>query len=140
MAPHSFDLIMRPWVLINERDRTRLFMYPVAEEALSSAPEDPPARLVTLYKALADPQRLRILRLLGSGPVALQQIADHLGLVKSTAHHHLVILRSAGLVRISLGADKEYQLRGDLPDAAALLGGYLGTVTPPLPTGSEGQT
>ena len=134
------QVVMRPWVLINERDGLRIFLYPVADESMSSEPEDPPARLVALCKALADPQRLRLLRLLASGPVALQPIADHLGVAKSTAHHHLAALRAAGLVRISLGADKEYELRGDLvPDAAALLGGYLGAGAPPAATGSEGQ-
>ena len=70
---------------------------------------------------------MRIIRRLSDGPASLQQIADHLGLAKSTAHHHLVALRAAGLTRVTLGADKEYSLRGDpVVEVADLLKEYLG--------------
>ena len=62
---------------------------------------------------------------------SLQELADYLGLAKSTMHHHLTILRSAGLVRVRMkgNGDMHYSLRRDLiPDTAALLQGYLGAV------------
>jgi DNA-binding transcriptional ArsR family regulator len=124
LIPH---VAMRPWVLISEYDRTKIFAYPVAAESLAAALDDPPLRLVALCKALAEEQRLRIIRRLGEGPMSLQQIADHLGLAKSTAHHHVVMLRAAGLVRVELGADKEYSLRADpVSDVSALLQAYIG--------------
>jgi DNA-binding transcriptional ArsR family regulator len=125
LIPH---LVMRPWVLISEYDRTKIFMYPVAAENLTATPDDPPPRLLALGKALGEEQRLRIIRRLADGPLSLQQITDHLGLAKSTAHHHLVVLRAAGLVRVELGGtDKEYSLRDDpVSDLAAVLQAYLG--------------
>jgi DNA-binding transcriptional ArsR family regulator len=124
LIPH---LAMRPWVLISEYDRTKILAYPVAAGSLAASRDDPPARLVALCKALAEEQRLRLLRRLAEGPMSLQQIADHLGLAKSTAHHHLVGLRAAGLVRVQLGADKEYSLRADaVTDVTDLLRAYLG--------------
>ncbi|HEV3123771.1 MAG TPA: metalloregulator ArsR/SmtB family transcription factor [Candidatus Dormibacteraeota bacterium] len=124
LIPH---MVMRPWVVISEYDRTKIFVYPVAAESMAVAPEDPPLRLVALGKALGEEQRLRIIHRLAAGPLSLQQIADHLGLAKSTAHHHMVILRAAGLVRVELGGDKEYSLRDDpATHVAEVLQAYLG--------------
>jgi DNA-binding transcriptional ArsR family regulator len=124
LIPH---VLMRPWVLISEYERTKIFAYPVAAESLAAALDEPPPRLVALCKALAEEQRLRIIRRLADGPASLQQIADHLGVAKSTAHHHLVALRAAGLTRVTLGTDKEYSLRSDpVADLTDLLNAYLG--------------
>ena len=49
-----------------------------------------------------------------------------LGLSKSTLHGHLAVLRSAGLIRLSLGAEKKYGLRLALPDLNRLLAEYIG--------------
>jgi DNA-binding IclR family transcriptional regulator len=37
-------------------------------------------------------------------------MADDMGLAKTTLHHHIITLRSAGLVRMNL-ADKHWSLR-----------------------------
>jgi DNA-binding transcriptional ArsR family regulator len=42
---------------------------------------------------------------------SLQELADALGVGKSLMHHHMVILRAAGLVRVRMGGDRHYQLR-----------------------------
>ena len=48
------------------------------------------------------------------------------GLAKSSAHHHLVILRSAGLVKVTTGEESIYTLRRDvIPEASAMLGSFL---------------
>jgi DNA-binding transcriptional ArsR family regulator len=60
----------------------------------------PPARLVRQLRALADERRLRVLRRLRESPASLTELAAEFGLPKTTMHHHLVALRSAGLVRI----------------------------------------
>lgn len=89
----------------------------------------PPASL-NYYKALGDERRLRTLKKLSITDYSLQELADYLGLAKSTMHHHLAILRSAGLVRVRMkgNGDMHYSLRRDLiPDTAGLLQGYLGT-------------
>ena len=54
--------------------------------------------LETLFKALADKTRLRILSLLGNNEVCVCHIHDSLGLTQSTVSRHLAYLRKRGLV------------------------------------------
>ena len=49
-------------------------------------------------KAIADPTRIRMLKLLESGELCVCHIMEILGLVQSTASKHLGILKVAGLV------------------------------------------
>ena len=102
--------IMRPWNNELERHDTVIFCYPVAEESITADENMPPARLVKLAKALADERRLRILKKLASGSYTLQELAEELGVAKTTAHHHIITLRSAGLVRMNL-SDNRWSLR-----------------------------
>ena len=55
-------------------------------------------QLETLFKALADKTRLRILGLLGNNEVCVCHIHDSLGLPQPTVSRHLAYLRRAGLV------------------------------------------
>ncbi|MFY0542915.1 metalloregulator ArsR/SmtB family transcription factor [Brevibacillus sp. H7] len=55
-------------------------------------------KLVTFYKALGDPTRIRILALLANGPLHGQALAGKLGVTPPTITHHMVKLREAGLV------------------------------------------
>jgi DNA-binding transcriptional ArsR family regulator len=120
--------IIRPWTMIIEHEGLRIFAYSVSDEHLNADPDAPPSYLVELYKALGDERRLRILAMLGEGDSALTDIAERVDLAKSTAHHHLRILRRAGLVRVTVGATKSYSLRRDrVPEAARLLHAYLTT-------------
>jgi DNA-binding transcriptional ArsR family regulator len=119
LVPH---IAMRPWNLLNEWDDTYLILYPAADESLELDRAEPPARLVRLYRALDDPKRLRILKLLYRGPAGLQEIADHVGVAKSTAHHHMVILRAAGLTRVGTDYSARYSLR---PERLGDTGGWL---------------
>lgn len=121
-------VIFRPWVLVSEYRTLKIFCYPVDDDSVAAPSDGPPAHLVRAYKALADDSRLRILRLLSSDSFTLQQLATRLGLAKSTVHHHLAVLRSAGLVRVTEGEEKRYALRRDrVPGLSELLEGYLGT-------------
>jgi biotin operon repressor len=54
--------------------------------------------LVTLFKALADPTRLRLAALLVDRPRCGQDVAAELGISAGTVSHHLRVLREAGLV------------------------------------------
>lgn len=120
------SVVVRPWVTIADHERTRVFCYPVAEQHLDADSDTPPAWLVDVYKALGDERRLRILKILKDGPASLGDITSRTALAKSTVHHHLGVLRRAGLVRVTIGADSEYSLRGEsVPDAARLLAGFL---------------
>jgi len=48
-------------------------------------------------RALADPNRRAILAAVRTGPRAVGQIAEEVGLSQQTTSHHLGVLRSAGL-------------------------------------------
>jgi len=117
--------IMRPWNSTSERNDTVIFCYPVAEESITADTNIPPARLVKLAKALADERRLRILKKLATGSFTLQEMAEDFNVAKTTIHHHMITLRSAGLVRMNLG-DKRWSLRqGTVDNVGDLLSTYL---------------
>jgi DNA-binding transcriptional ArsR family regulator len=65
---------------------------------LSSTPTRDELDLVEVLHALADPVRLQIVRVLegADGPVACNEI--RLPVAKSTASHHLKVLREAGVL------------------------------------------
>ncbi|MGQ9507676.1 MAG: ArsR/SmtB family transcription factor, partial [Candidatus Bathycorpusculaceae bacterium] len=52
-----------------------------------------------VFKALADPTRLRILTLLEIRKICVCEVMIALGLTQPTASHHLGILENAGLVK-----------------------------------------
>lgn len=118
--------VLRPWVLILEHRETRIFVYPVADEHMTTDPDAPSPWILKTYKALSDEKRIRVLRRLAAGPASFQDLVEHLDSAKSTVHHHLRVLRSARLVRVSLGADKEYSLRrGVIGEAAKALAEFV---------------
>ena len=55
--------------------------------------------LVTLFKALADPTRLRLAALIVDRPRCGQDVASELGISAGTVSHHLRVLREAALVQ-----------------------------------------
>jgi ArsR family transcriptional regulator len=57
-----------------------------------------PERCARLLKALADPERLRIVGCLRQGPRNVSEIAATLGAEIVNVSHHLGVLRNAGLV------------------------------------------
>jgi DNA-binding transcriptional ArsR family regulator len=114
-----------PWVHTLDHGDLKIFCYSVAEESITGREGAPPARLVALTKALGDERRLEILRLLAAERLTLAEIAGRFGVPKTSMHHHLVILRSAGLVRMR-SSDRTYTLRPEvIPDVSALLSAYV---------------
>jgi hypothetical protein len=111
----------RPWVLMSEHKTVRMFNFSVGADTSDDGVAY--GDLARLYKALGDEKRLALLRLLRRGPVALGQAAREVGLAKSTTHHHLAILRHAGLVLVREDDEKSYSLRDDrTADVDRLLG------------------
>jgi len=51
------------------------------------------------FKALADPARVKILRLLKRRPLCVNAIVRKIGLSQPAVSHHLRVLREAGLVQ-----------------------------------------
>lgn len=56
--------------------------------------------LVTLFKALADPTRLRVLKLLGRGELCVCEIAAALAIEQPRLSFHLRILKQAGILSL----------------------------------------
>ena len=120
------SFVNRPLVSYLELGELLLIVYPVSDDSLSADADAPPLRLVRLSKALGDEKRLRILRTLSEGEKTLVELAEMFGVAKTTMHHHMIVLRSAGLVAVGVG-QKRYRLRTEaVPDVGALLDGYLG--------------
>jgi len=66
-----------------------------------------PETLIRGLKALADSTRLRILRYLADSPQTPTQLARSLRLRTPTVVHHLLALRSAGLVQVNISPQGE---------------------------------
>ncbi len=129
------SVVVKPLSLIDQNRDNLLVFYGMADEFLDSDPEAPPSWLVKTYKALSDERRLRILRRLSEEEASLDDLTELLGLSKSTVHHHMSVLRAAGLVRVRISGSKHdhkesktYALRTQaLSNAGAFLDTYIKT-------------
>jgi DNA-binding transcriptional ArsR family regulator len=120
------QIAMRPWVLLCEHDDARLFCYPVADESMGGDLDAPPGRLVRLHRALGDEKRIRLLKAVAASTPTLAELVEQFDIPKSTLHHHLAILRTAGLIRVTSDLDRRYSVRFDvIPEASSLLDAYL---------------
>jgi len=113
----------RPWTVILDHERTKIFCFPVWPPAPSGGA--PPAGLVAVHRALGDDTRLLLLKRLAAGRATFSQLSRDLGLARSTVHHHELILRTAGLVRLHLGADGGLELNPEPPELDRPLRAYL---------------
>src|SRR5688572_590138 len=88
-------------------------------------------QLESLFKALADKTRLRILALLGKNEVCVCHIHDSLGLPQPTVSRHLAYLRGAGLVDVRRdGVWMHYQVARSLdPVVRSVLQAAVDAVT-----------
>ncbi len=50
------------------------------------------------FKALADPTRREVLRLLRRGELSAGELADHFGISKPSMSHHFAVLKAADLI------------------------------------------
>lgn len=126
------SVVLRPLSLIDRHREMLLVFYALSDDFLINNPEAPPAWMVKFYKALSDEKRLRILRRLSEGETSLDELTDMLDIAKSTVHHHIMILRAAGLIRIQITPNDEgkeskcYGLRPQaFEDASAFLESYM---------------
>ena len=86
--------------------------------------------LVAAFKALADPTRLEILRMVmgQAGPICSCDVVDHFDLAQPTISHHLKVLREADLRAVRrVGIWSFYAPH---PRAASLLRAAAGLVQP----------
>ncbi|MGD9751168.1 MAG: ArsR/SmtB family transcription factor [Acidimicrobiia bacterium] len=67
---------------------------------------------MTIFAALAEPRRRRILDLLRDGERPVGDLVDELGIAQPTVSQHLRVLRDAGLVAVRADANRRvYRLR-----------------------------
>ena len=125
MAP---SYAARPIVFYVEHRDTTLVLFPVSEESVLGTEFGPPPRLVKLVKALADEGRLKVLYALRDRELTGMEIAERLGVPRTSMWHHIVILRSAGLIRATKGTGNQstYALQDEaLPQVSELLEQFL---------------
>lgn len=66
-------------------------------------PPERQARLVAIFRALGDPTRLEVFRLIAAqeAPLCVCDVVERFDLSQPTISHHLKVLREAGLVSVS---------------------------------------
>ncbi len=100
---------------------------PLNAEALSDAEAEATAEL---FKALADPARVRIVNLLATSdgePVCVCHLIEPLGLAQPTVSHHMKRLLDAGLVeREQRGKWAYFSLNGDAVERLASIADLKG--------------
>jgi DNA-binding transcriptional ArsR family regulator len=117
---------IRPLWAVTDHRAANVFAYPAATRSGGGAP---PARLVALGKAIGDETRLRILRELATTPSTPPDLAERMGIPRTTLLHHLAILRKADLVAVQVhdSAYHTYIVRDEhLGDVSRLLEQFLG--------------
>jgi DNA-binding transcriptional ArsR family regulator len=67
-------------------------------DAVTERPAEGRAPAAALFRGLADPTRLAILRRLTDGEARVVDLTAHLGLAQSTVSAHLACLRDCGLI------------------------------------------
>lgn len=87
------------------------------EESRRKVPDRSLTSTVRVTKALADTQRVRILRLLERGELCVCQIVEVLALAPSTVSKHLSLLSAAGLVEMRKQGRWAYYRLPDGPGA-----------------------
>jgi DNA-binding transcriptional ArsR family regulator len=97
-----------PYSHLFDHEGTKIVCYPLRPVAESGS--DPEERLVVLGQALADPRRLRVLRLLAIEELTAAEIAARLGVGLTTLLHHLGRLSEAGLISSGAGRRRGYRL------------------------------
>ena len=84
--------------LIGDADKARARTRKLAS-LMKNIEIEGPEREVDVFKAVADPSRLRILKLLKEGELCVCEIMTALKKPQSSTSHHLSILKEAGLVK-----------------------------------------
>jgi ArsR family transcriptional regulator len=82
-------------------------------------------QFIKVMKALSDPNRVKMMKILQSRPLCVCEIKETLGIAQSTTSKHLKLLEDAGLVRsFKEGLWVNYSLAdgNDSPYSASMIG------------------
>jgi len=97
--------------------------------AAATLSDDQAAATAAVFKALADPARVRIVNMLATsdGPVCVCHLIDPLGLSQPTVSHHLKKLTDAGLLeREQRGKCAYFSLRPEAVETLAAVADLKG--------------
>ena len=122
------SIALRPLWAVTDHRAANVFAFP-APRREDEAATPPPSRLVALGKAIGDETRLRILRELATEPATPPDLADRMGIPRTTLLHHLRSLREAQLiaVRVNDAHYHQYHVRDEhFGEIERLLSDYLG--------------
>lgn len=100
-----------------------LIQYPV--DVPEENEDEPPVVLLRMTEALANPERLRLLRYVADEPKTVNEMAADLNQPYDKLMHHLVILRAAGLLRSHVNAGVQNERFSLRPDGASELQMFL---------------
>ncbi len=127
------DFWMTPLIMLEKISHDqKLFLFGARPSTMSTIPGEPvPDGLLRMLKALADPTRLKILRILYKEELGPTELSRRLDLRGPTIIHHLRELRLAGLVILTLrGQEKHYRARLEALDTAHLdLKGFITNIS-----------
>lgn len=114
LAPSYWCSPLVNFELLGQKKMLMTFGARPADESLVPG-EDIPDALLQGLKAVSDPTRLKILKLIAKKPMAPAELARQLRLRAPTVTHHLRALRLAGLVRLTVAAEGEgrYTVRSE---------------------------
>jgi DNA-binding transcriptional ArsR family regulator len=121
------SIAIRPLWAVTDHRAANVFAFPAPRRG--DEPQTPPSRLVALGKAIGDETRLRILRELATEPATPPDLADRMGIPRTTLLHHLRILRSAELIAVKVNDANyhQYHIRDEhFGEIERLLEDYLG--------------
>lgn len=93
----------------DDRPGPRRVWFPWYDDSLGpeigppAARSEPDPDLDLVFRALGDGTRWALLKLLAERPMSPSELADGLGVARSTVSHHLFLLREAGLIAATAG-------------------------------------
>jgi DNA-binding transcriptional ArsR family regulator len=126
-----------PHVRVNCDDPWPLtLVYPAPAVAGAARTELPPAELLRVLRALAEPTRLRVLRLIGERPRSTQELAPLIGISEAGLSKHLRLLAEAGLLETR--REGYYVLYRLVPDRIRAAGDALPAFLEARPLGAGG--
>ncbi|MCX5976065.1 MAG: metalloregulator ArsR/SmtB family transcription factor [Coprothermobacterota bacterium] len=97
-----------PFVFLQESESEYLLIFPATAAIAQQQADEVKAELIRSYKALADPTRLEILRLLRKREMYALEISRTLRLTHPTVLHHMAALRVGGFVQTELRRGNNY--------------------------------
>ena len=88
------SVVIRPAWALTDHGSTLVIAYPAIGERAGG----PPERLVRIASALGDELRLRVIRELAEQPATISDLADRLGVPRTSLQYHVRLLGDAGLI------------------------------------------